>query len=72
VMVAGALYLVVTLGRAMWAERIALDTARSEAIAANFGVSPRLLGLAVVLTYGAMCLAIALGALVLYIAAPAA
>ena len=72
VMVAGALYLVVTLGRAMWAERIALDTPRSEAIAANFGVSPRLLGLAVVLTYGAMCLAIALGALVLYIAAPAA
>jgi GDSL-like Lipase/Acylhydrolase family len=72
VMVAGALYLVVTLGRAMWAERIALDTPRSEAIAANFGVSPRLVGLAVVLTYGAMCLAIALGALVLYIAAPAA
>jgi small-conductance mechanosensitive channel len=72
VMVAGALYLVVTLGRAMWAERIALDTPRSEAIAANFGVSPRLVGLAVVLTYGAMCLAIALGALVLYIALPAA
>jgi hypothetical protein len=72
VMVAGALYLVLALGRAPWAERLALDTPRGEAIAANFGVSPRLLGFALVLTYGALCLAIALAALVLYIAAPAA
>jgi hypothetical protein len=55
----------------MWAERLALDTPRGEAIAASFGVSPRWLGLAVVLTYGGMCLAIALTALVLYIVAPA-
>jgi hypothetical protein len=67
VMVAGALYLLLALGRAMWAERLALDTPRSEAIAASFGVSLRWLGLAVVLTYGGMCLAVALAAVVLYL-----
>jgi hypothetical protein len=67
VMVAGALYLVLALGRAMWAERLALDTPRGKAIAASFGVSLRWLGFAVVLTYGGMCLAVALAALVLYL-----
>jgi GDSL-like Lipase/Acylhydrolase family len=67
VMVAGALYLVLALGRVLWAERLALDTPRGEAIAANFGVGLRWLGVAVVLTYGGMCLAVALAALVLYL-----
>jgi hypothetical protein len=66
-MVAGALYLVLALGRVLWAERLALDTPRGEAIAANFGVGLRWLGVAVVLTYGGMCLAVALAALVLYL-----
>jgi hypothetical protein len=66
-MIAGALYLLVALGRALWAERLALDTPRGEAIAANFGVGASWLGYAVVLTYVGMCIAVALAAVVLYL-----
>jgi hypothetical protein len=65
-MVTGALYLVLALGHAIWAER-PLYTARGEAIAANFGVNPRWLGLAIALTYVGLCLAVALAALFLYV-----
>jgi small-conductance mechanosensitive channel len=65
--VSGALYLLLALGRALLAERFALDTPRDEVIAANFGVSIRSIGFAVVLTYGGMCVAVLLAALVLYI-----
>ena len=66
-MVLGALYLVLALGRALWAERLALDTTRGKAIAANFGVSPSWLGYAVVLTYAGLCIAVALAAVMLYL-----
>jgi len=66
-MIAGALYLVIALGRALWAERLALDTTRGKAIAANFGVSPSWLGYAIVLTYAGLCVAVALAAVTLYL-----
>jgi hypothetical protein len=65
--VSGALYLLLALGRALLAERFALDTPRGVVITANFGVSIRSIGFAVVLTYGGMCVAVLLAALVLYI-----
>ena len=49
--IAGALYLVLALGGAIWAERLAFDTPRGAAIAANFGVGAGQLGLAVVVTF---------------------
>jgi potassium efflux system protein len=64
--VSGALYLLLAVGRALLAERFALDTPRGEVIAADFGVSIRWLGFAVILTYG-VCVAVLLAALVLYI-----
>jgi small-conductance mechanosensitive channel len=67
VAVAGALYLVLTLGNELLAEWHPPDTPRDGAIAAGFGVSTRWLGLAVILTCGSMCLAAILAALVLYI-----
>jgi GDSL-like Lipase/Acylhydrolase family len=66
VAVFGMLYLLLTLGSELFAERLALDSPRSLAIAADFGVSARWLGLAAVLTGVGMGLALLLAAFVLY------
>jgi len=63
----GMFYLLATLGKELFAERLALDSPRSLAIAADFGVSARWLGLAAVLTGVGIGLALLLAVFVLYI-----
>jgi hypothetical protein len=63
----GLLYLLLALGNAPFAERLAIDTAHSQALAGNFAASTRWLAFAAILTCSGMCLALMLAALVLYI-----
>jgi potassium-dependent mechanosensitive channel len=63
----GGLYLLLALGSALFAERLAVDSPRGQELAADFGVSAPWLGFAAILTWAAMCLAVMLAALVLYI-----
>ncbi len=67
VAVLGMLYLVMILCKELFAERLAFDSPRSLAIAADFGVSTRWLGLAAVLTGAGIGLALSLAAMVIYI-----
>jgi small-conductance mechanosensitive channel len=64
--VCGLLYLLLTLGSELFAERLALDNPRSRELAADFGVSGRGLGVAAALTGLGMGLALLLAAFVLY------
>jgi len=63
----GGLYLSLALANALFAERLAVDTPHGQELAADFGVSTPWLGFAAILTCAAMCLAVMLAALVLYI-----
>jgi len=63
----GGLYLLLALANALFAERLAVDTPHGQELAADFGVSTPWLGFAAILTCAAMCLAVMLAALVLYI-----
>ena len=63
----GGLYLLLALANALFAERLAVDTPHGRELAADFGVSTPWLGFAAILTCAAMCLAVMLAALVLYI-----
>jgi hypothetical protein len=65
--VLGGLYVLLALGNALFAERLAVDTPYGQELAADLGVSTRWLGFAAILTCAAMCLAVILAALVLYI-----
>jgi potassium efflux system protein len=65
--VLGVLYLLVILTHAALVERLTADTPKSRAIAANFGVNPRRLGLIASLLSGGVCLLLIVGALVLVI-----
>jgi potassium efflux system protein len=67
VAVLGVLYLLLTLTHVGLVERLATDTPRTRAIAANVGVSPRRLGLLAALLSGGICLLLIVGALVLVI-----
>jgi len=61
------LYLLLALGNALFAGRLAVDTPYGQALAADFGVSTPWLGFAVILTFAGICVAAMLAALVLYI-----
>jgi len=61
------LYLLLTLGSALFAGRLAVDPPYGQALAADFGVSTPWLGFAVILTCAGICVAAVLAALVLYI-----
>src|SRR5262249_9175196 len=63
----GGLYLLLALGTALFAERIGVDTPHGQVPAADFGVSRPWLGLAAILPWAAMSLAVMVAALVLYI-----
>jgi len=63
----GGLYVLLALGNALFAERLAVDTSRGQELAADFGVGTPWLGFAAILTVAAMCLGAMLAALVLYI-----
>jgi small-conductance mechanosensitive channel len=63
----GGLYLLLALGSALFAERLAVDTPHGQELAADFGVSTPWLGFAAILTCAAMSLAVMVAALVLYI-----
>ena len=63
----GGLYLLLALGNALFAERLAVDTSHGQELAADFGVGTPWLGFAAILTAAAMCLGAMLAALVLYI-----
>jgi hypothetical protein len=65
--VLGGLYVLLALGNALFAERLAVDTPYGQELAADFGVGTPWLGFAAILTCAAMCLAVILAALVLYI-----
>ena len=65
--VLGLLYLLWTLGNELFAERLEVDNPRSLAIAADFGVSARSLGLAAILTGVGVGLALLQAAFILYI-----
>jgi small-conductance mechanosensitive channel len=65
--VLGVLYLLLTLTHVSLVERLAADTPRTRALAANVGVSPRRLGLLAALLSGGICLILIVGALVLII-----
>ncbi len=67
VAVSGMLYMLWTLGNELFAERLAVDNPRGLAIAGDFGVSARSLGIAAILTGIGMGLALLLGAFILYI-----
>ena len=67
VAVLGMLYLIMILCKELFGERLEFDSPRSLAIAADFGVSTRWLGLAAVLTGAGIGLALSLAAMVLYI-----
>src|SRR5262245_40252774 len=61
------LYLLLALGNALFARRLAVDTPYSQALAADSGVSTPWLGFAAILTFAGICVAAMLAALVLYI-----
>jgi hypothetical protein len=61
------LYLLLALGNALFAGRLAVDTPYGQALAADFGVSTPWLGFATILTFAGVCVAAMLAALVLYI-----
>ncbi len=63
----GGLYLLLALGGALFAERLAADTPHGQELAADFGVSTPWLGFAAIMTCAAMGLAVMVAALVLYI-----
>jgi small-conductance mechanosensitive channel len=65
--VLGMLYLLLILTHTLFIERLGAGTARGRAIAANFGVSPRRLGLIASLVSGGICLFLILGALILIV-----
>jgi potassium efflux system protein len=65
--VLGVLYLLVVLTNASLVERLGADTPKSRAIAVNFGVNPRRLGLLASLLSGGICLLLIVAALVLII-----
>ena len=65
--VLGVLYLLLILTHTLFVERLGSGTARGRAIATNFGVSPKRLGLIASLVSGGVCLFLILGALVLII-----
>src|SRR5215831_4280673 len=61
------LHLLLALASALFVERLAVDTPHGQELAADFGVSTPWLGFAAILTCAAICLAVMLAALVLYI-----
>ena len=61
------LYLLLALGNALFAGRLAVDTPYGHALAADFGVSTPWLGFAAILICAGICVAAMLAALVLYI-----
>jgi len=61
------LYLLLALGSALFAGRLAVDPPYGQALAADFGVSTPWLGFAAILTCAGICVAAVLAALVLYI-----
>src|SRR6516164_6858878 len=63
----GGLYLLLALGNALFAGRVAVDTPYGQELAADFGVGTPWLGFAAIMTGAATCLAAMLAALVLYI-----
>jgi len=63
----GGLYLLLALGNALFAGRVAVDTPYGQELAADFGVGTPWLGFATIMTGAATCLAAMLAALVLYI-----
>jgi len=65
--VLGTLYILLILTHSLFVERLGAGTARGRALAANFGVSPRRLGLLASLISGGICLFLILGALVLIV-----
>ena len=65
--IAGTLYLLLVLTHALFVERLGGSTTRGQALAANFGVGPRRLGLIATLVSGGICLVLILIALVLVI-----
>jgi potassium efflux system protein len=65
--VLGMLFLLLILTHTLFIERLGAGTARGRAIAANFGVSPRRLGLIASLVSGGVCLFLILGAMVLIV-----
>ena len=65
--VLGVLYLLIVLTHASLVERLGADTPKSRAIAVNFGVNPRRLGLLASLLSGGICLLLIVAALVLII-----
>jgi small-conductance mechanosensitive channel len=65
--VLGVLYLLLILTHTLFVERLGASTVRGRAIAANFGVSPRRLGLIASLISGGICLFLILGALILIV-----
>jgi potassium-dependent mechanosensitive channel len=64
---AAALYLVLTLGKALWVQRLAPDAPDGKAVAINSGIGTALLGRAMVLTCICMGLAVLLAVLVIYV-----
>ena len=65
--VLGMLYLLLILTHTLFVERLGAGTVRGRAIAANFGISPRRLGLIASLVSGGICLFLILGALILIV-----
>jgi small-conductance mechanosensitive channel len=65
--VLGMLYLLLILTHTLFIERLGAGTVRGRTIAANFGISPRRLGLIGSLVSGGICLFLILGAMVLII-----
>jgi len=63
----GGLYLLLALGNALSAERLAVDTPYGQELAADFGVGTPWLGFAAILIGAGICVAAMLAALVLYI-----
>jgi len=61
------LYVLLALGNALFAGRLAVDIPYGQALAADFGVSTPWLGFAAILTCTGICVAAMLAALVLYI-----
>jgi hypothetical protein len=65
--VLGVLYLLLALGSALFAERLAVDTPHSQELATNFGLRTPWLGFAAIVTCTCIYFALMLAALVLYI-----
>jgi len=65
--VLGMLFLLLILTHTLFIERLGAGTARGRTIAANFGVSPRRLGLIASLVSGGICLFLIFGAMLLIV-----